>query len=79
MAHKEDFFSKFEVFDYDNYLYLLYGMNYPTETSSEDGGYNALAKAHANKITEVSQQLNSGLPGHRELLNKIKEYGLQTI
>jgi tryptophan halogenase len=79
IPHKEDFFSKFEVFDYDNYLYLLYGMNYPTETSSEDGGYNALAKAHANKITEVSQQLNSGLPGHRELLNKIKEYGLQTI
>ncbi|WP_458788494.1 tryptophan 7-halogenase, partial [Vallitalea sediminicola] len=28
---KEDFFSKFEIFDYDNYLYLLYGMNFKTK------------------------------------------------
>ena len=28
--HRQDFFSRFDLFDEKNYLYVLYGMRYPT-------------------------------------------------
>ncbi|WP_033083576.1 tryptophan halogenase family protein [Colwellia psychrerythraea] len=76
---KEDFFSKFEVFDYDNYLYLLYGMNYKTKLSPLSTQYHDKAKAHAEGIKAISAKLNQQLPNHRELINKIKRYGLQAV
>jgi len=76
---KEDFFSKFEVFDYDNYLYLLYGMNYQTQLAKQDERYHINAARHADRIAEISEQLTNTLPNHRELINKIKQYGLQSI
>jgi tryptophan halogenase len=76
---KEDFFSKFEVFDYDNYLYLLYGMKYQTQLKKQDENDQEKAIQHANHITEISKQLNNALPSHRDLINKIKQYGLQEI
>ncbi|MBU2894277.1 tryptophan 7-halogenase [Colwellia sp. D2M02] len=76
---REDFFSKFEIFDYDNYLYLLYGMHYQSKLSALSSQYHSAAKEHALRISTISEQLNQKLPGHRELINKIKKYGLQAL
>lgn len=76
---KEDFFSKFEVFDYDNYLYVLYGMNFKTQLNKSESENSDKLKEHAAYITNLSETLNQQLPNHRELLNKIKQYGLQCV
>jgi len=76
---KEDFFSKFEVFDYDNYLYLLYGMDFNTKLAVKDANYRHNAEQHAQNIVDMSKQLNNALPNHRELINKIKQYGMQPL
>jgi tryptophan halogenase len=76
---KEDFFSKFEIFDYDNYLYLLYGMCYQTKLAPLSSHYHEKAKAKVEGIQAIADQLSLRLPNHRELINKIKQYGLQNI
>ncbi|MBU2872027.1 tryptophan halogenase family protein [Colwellia sp. E2M01] len=76
---KEDFFTKFEVFDYDNYLYLLYGMNYKTDLPVLTANYYKKAEEHFTYAQSIAEQLNQRLPNHRELLNKIKKYGLQGV
>jgi tryptophan halogenase len=78
VPEKEDFFSKFEVFDYDNYLYLLYGMNYQTKPEKQSKSYHEEASKHASKIEQAKVHFEQELPGHRELINKIKRYGLQS-
>ncbi|MGB0937709.1 MAG: tryptophan halogenase family protein [Colwellia sp.] len=78
IPEKEDFFSKFEVFDYDNYLYLLYGMNYQTKPEKQSESYHEEATKHASKIDQAKVHFEQELPGHRELINKIKQYGLQS-
>ncbi len=74
---REDFDSKFDLFDFDNYLYVLNGMKL---------GDNKLKQTPVlmKKISEQKKrqqyrvkQLLSELPDHRELINKIKEFGLQ--
>jgi len=76
---KEDFFSKFEIFDYDNYLYLLYGMHYQTQLAPLPSHEHDKSKEQADAIKAIAAQLNPQLPNHRELINKIKQYGLQAI
>lgn len=77
IPQKEDFFSKFEVFDYDNYLYLLYGMHYQTKLESNDESYNEKALKHEKMINQAKKHFQTELPGHRELINKIIKHGLQ--
>ena len=76
---KEDFFSKFEIFDYDNYLYLLYGMNFKTKLAPLPSHSHDKSKVQAEGIKSIAAQLNLQLPSQRELINKIKQYGLQAI
>lgn len=76
-----DFPSKLEIFNLPNYLYVLYGMGFETsfEPISErfigEGG--SITKS--THIAEVARQLSSQLPKHRELIDKIKRFGLQKI
>ncbi len=79
VPEKEDFFTKFEVFDLDNYLYVLYGMNYHTKVAPLSEAALAQAKRHAEKIAAVADNLSEQLPEHRALLDKIKRYGLPSI
>ncbi|GIU22962.1 tryptophan 7-halogenase [Shewanella schlegeliana] len=79
---REDFFSKFEVFDLENYLYVLYGMHYRTRVNDEINFQNNNCrnnKSYQQKLDEISAQLVADLPEHRELLEKIKRYGLQMV
>jgi len=75
----EDFFSKFEVFDLDNYLYVLYGMHFNTAPPIQSEHDKRLATTALSKQRKFAEQLVSHLPQHRELIEKIKQYGLQTI
>jgi len=66
-----DFFSKFEIFDAENHLYILYGMNYPTVAGK-------LLPAHLQQCEQITQELHKRtealrrhLPGHRALLQKL--------
>ncbi|MGS0690909.1 tryptophan halogenase family protein [Shewanella sp. 30m-9] len=77
VPNREDFFSKFEVFDLENYLYVLYGMHYTTEVNQDKSELNN--SSYQQRLDEVSAQLISVLPEHRELLEKIKRYGLQRV
>ena len=76
-----DFFTKHEIFNLDNYLYVLYGMDYPTVIDSQSYLFNdsdkakQLLKAIDQKATGLSSQL---LP-HRELINRIKKHRLSKI
>jgi len=75
----EDLFSKFEVFNVENYLYVLYGMKFLTYKKTMSEYSLVLAKQHAARIRRHSEQLCQHLPAHRELLSKIHQYGLQKI
>jgi tryptophan halogenase len=74
---KDDFFSQFEVFFWDNYLYVLYGMKFNTQPLIETAGNNEHSLYHQKQIKDFSQFLTNKLPKHRELLDKIQRYGLQ--
>lgn len=76
---REDFFSKFEIFDFENFLYVLYGMKYPTQTPICAAEYLAIAAKHRQQVAQQALMLTEQLPGHRALLEKIRQYGLQKI
>ena len=75
----EDFPSKFEVFNLDNYLYVLYGMKYPTKPHDRELVAKANLNVYLKKISKIKHQMMDGLPEHRELIDKICTYGLQSI
>lgn len=76
-----DFFSGFEIFNLENYLYVLYGMEYPTNVALIANRYsqNNAAKKYIDTIQQHSQQALNRLPNHRELINKIHQHGLQKV
>lgn len=76
---REDFFSKFEVFDLENYLYVLYGMKYPTKKPLLTPDYQTKAELAAKQVQQQAKVLGSELIPHQELLAKIKQYGLQKV
>jgi len=69
--HPDDFFAQFEVFTVDNYLYLLYGMNYPTTPLVTDKQNEQAHRAHAEKIQQANQYLKQKLPSHRQALEEL--------
>ena len=75
----DDLFSRYEVFNIDNYLYVLYGMHYQTKNVSLEAQYLKSAQQQANKIQQIGHKLALDLPEHRALLDKINRYGLQKV
>jgi tryptophan halogenase len=75
----DDFFSKFEIFDVENYLYVLYGMKYETAIGVPRQAYLDMAKQQTSAVSQRAQDLVKQLPPHRDLLEKIKLFGLQKI
>lgn len=76
---REDFFTKFEIFDFENYLYVLYGMQYPTPAPRCRPEYLAFASQQQSQIERQTAALLQQLPGHRALLDKIRSFGLAKI
>ncbi|MFY8272735.1 tryptophan halogenase family protein [Pseudoalteromonas sp. SSDWG2] len=75
-----DFAKGFDAFRLENYLYVLYGMNYPTQIKDSpfnhcSKNHHALQSAIAAKASHVSKQLQL----NRELIEKIQMNGLSKV
>ncbi|WP_394129765.1 tryptophan halogenase family protein [Shewanella maritima] len=72
----DDFFSRFEVFNLDNYQYVLYGMQFQNQMQKRhlQASQNAF-----DRVSQVALQLSLQLPEHRQLLQKINQFGLQKV
>ncbi|TQV88925.1 tryptophan halogenase family protein [Aliikangiella coralliicola] len=75
-----DFFSRFEAFNLDNYLYVLYGMEFQTNMSGIAGRYTQAEKSQEfyRRFSQQFDELKTQLEPNRKLLGRIKKYGLQT-
>jgi len=76
-----DFSSRMEIFNLENYLYVLYGMNYPTDLSSRQSRYADTKRAQElmRIVERKAQSCIQDLLPHRELIDRIKRFGLQRI
>ncbi|KGJ92115.1 tryptophan halogenase family protein [Thalassotalea sp. ND16A] len=76
-----DFITKQEVFYRTNYLYVLYGMAFNTDISAIAYRYTEQGKAEQKHslILQQKAKVQGMLLPHRELLQRIKQYGLQKI
>jgi tryptophan halogenase len=75
LAHGE------EVFSAASYQYVLYGMGFRTEPAPwllNDRDRN-LAREKMNETAGYAKALSASLPGNRDLLARIRRYGLQKI
>jgi tryptophan halogenase len=76
-----DFASKFDIFNLENYQYILYGMDFGTNMTdfsnrmSQDEKANKIF-ADINRHTEMAV---SKLPKHRDLIDKIYCHGLSKL
>jgi tryptophan halogenase len=76
-----DFFQIEEVFPSASYQYVLYGMGFqPAQRATERASDDA---SSANQILRESashtRKLLAALPSNRELINQVKQHGLQKI
>ena len=77
----EDFAHREEVFSAASYQYILYGMGfktYPAPWLLNDRDRN-LTREKMNEAAQYTRTLAASLPGNRDLLSKVRQYGLQKI
>ncbi|HWJ36568.1 MAG TPA: tryptophan halogenase family protein [Steroidobacteraceae bacterium] len=77
----EDLSHREEVFSAASYQYVLYGMGFRTEPARwllNDRNRN-LAREKMNESANYAKALSASLPGNRDLLTRIRRYGLQKI
>jgi flavin-dependent dehydrogenase len=77
----DDFGQREEVFSAASYQYILYGMGFPTVSASwlsSDAERN-LALESMNETARHAQALAAMLPTNRDLLTRVRRYGLQKI
>lgn len=77
----DDFDRAVEVFPAASYQYVLYGMGFRTDPSHlymSESNRDTAAK-HFVENEKIAHQMVAALPSNRELLNKIREYGLQRV
>ncbi|MBL4814014.1 MAG: tryptophan 7-halogenase [Shewanella sp.] len=75
----DDFFSQFEVFYLENFLLVLYGMKFKTKPLAPLPEVKESALVRLQQREDVNNYLLNKLPKHRELLDKINRYGLQSV
>lgn len=78
---RNDFYQIEEIFPSASYQYVLYGMGFKpqkraTARRSDDG---ADADRHFRECSSLTARLLAGLPTNRELINQVKQHGMQTI
>jgi tryptophan halogenase len=78
---ESDFPSKFEVFQLENYQYVLYGMDFFTDLQPISHRYPHIdiANKAAKSIQQYGLQMQKNLPSHQQIINKIKQYGISKI
>ncbi|MDG2391937.1 MAG: tryptophan 7-halogenase [Thalassotalea sp.] len=76
-----DFESRYEIFNLENYLYVLYGMQFETHPDNfkhQLNKHNCANKRFA-EIKQITTVALDKLPAHRELINKINKFGLSKV
>lgn len=75
-----DFHSKLEIFNLENYLYVLYGMRFQTQAPEQSRTPQQLQAQQLSRFyADKAQQLQRELVPHRQLLERIRRYGLQAV
>ncbi len=76
-----DFPSRFEIFNLPNYLYVLYGMDFFTGVEALAPRYPEHTRAQQAfaRMRELAGQVAAELPLHRDLIARVKKYGLQKV
>jgi tryptophan halogenase len=67
---KSDFFSRFDIFDVDNYLHVLYGMKYQTVPRSMTQREESLYRSELERVGRLASQVPQKLIGHRDWLSR---------
>jgi tryptophan 7-halogenase len=78
---KYDFDYAYEPFVLDSYLFVLYGMQFPTSLTHNESTFQDANEAR-NKFMEIDNVTNiltKELPSQRELVEKVYKYGFQRI
>jgi tryptophan halogenase len=77
----EDFAHREEVFSAASYQYILYGMGFQTHPAPWllNDRDRDLAREKMNETARYAKALTASLPGNRDLLSKVRRYGLQKI
>jgi tryptophan halogenase len=69
-----------EVFPAASYQYVLYGMGFRTDVEHDALGGDAHIAERAMRENRIqTERLLTGLPRHRDLINRIVEHGLQPV
>lgn len=78
---KYDFDYAYEPFVLDSYLFVLYGMQFPTNLSHNASTFQEQEEARKKfiEINAVTDMLAKELPNQRELVEKVYKYGFQRI
>ena len=77
----EDFPFQKEVFSWPSYQYVLHGMNFEADYQARPEASRSpqLARHCFAAVVQARQKSVAEMPMHRELLNKIRQYGLQPV
>lgn len=70
---KSDFFSSFDIFGVENYLFVLYGMHYPTRAGVVGAQEASRAGELIKQAQEKSRQMSSALLSHRRWLAELQQ------
>ena len=78
---KYEFDYAFEPFVLDSYLFVLYGMNFQTNLSDYSAKFDngKHAQMMFDNIARLTERLKGELPAQRELVDKVYQYGFQSI
>lgn len=70
---RTDFFSAFDIFGVENYLFVLYGMDYPTRANVV--GINEMRRSQEliAQVQDKSLQMANALLSHRTWLSELKK------
>ncbi|MCE9678022.1 tryptophan 7-halogenase [Shewanella sp. AS1] len=72
-----DFASTLEVFNLENYLYVLYGSEFDTQLSTAADKADEMIAARERLISQQIASLKPHLLPHRQLLERIYQFGIQ--
>ena len=78
---RHDFPDAEEVFPAASYQYVLYGMGFETRQRTTDRRFDNFDEAHRwfEDNQKLTRKYMSALPTNRDLIDKIREHGLQKI
>ncbi|MCG7562480.1 MULTISPECIES: tryptophan halogenase family protein [Pseudoalteromonas] len=79
IPNEYDFVSSLDVFRLENHLYVLYGMNYPSQCNYPSPQKLSQQEAMLKLVAQQQQKAGAMLETHSDLVAKAARYGFQRI